>query len=89
MDTAERQALAESFDIAAGKLESGADRLLVEESLRTAIAAQPTSGRWANEIDTIVQTAIASDPVVYAKNMRLIAKELREKESEYRSQKSE
>jgi len=76
MDTAERQSLAESFGIAAEKLESGADRLLVDEYLRTAIAAQPTSGRWANEINTIIQTAQSPDSMIYAKNLRLIAKGL-------------
>ena len=77
LDTAERVALAESFDNAAGQLENGTERLLVDEYIRTAIARQPTSGQWANEIDKIVQTAHSPNPMIYAKNLRLIAKGLR------------
>ena len=72
----ERQVLAESFGIAAEKLESGENRFLVDEYIRTAIASQPTSGRWANEIDKIIQTAHSTDQTVFAKNLRLIAKGL-------------
>jgi hypothetical protein len=73
----ERTSLAESFGIAAGKLESGVDRLLVDEYLRTAIATQPTSGQWENTIDKVLQTAASPDPIVFAKNLRLIAKGLK------------
>jgi hypothetical protein len=73
----ERQALAESFDIAAEQLESGVCRFLVDEYLRTAIASQPTSGRWANDFDKIIQTAYSPDTMMYAKNLRAIANALR------------
>ena len=78
MDTAERQSLAESFELAAGKLEIGVGQLLVDEFLRTAIASQPTSGQWANEFNKIVQTAPSPDPIVYAKNLRNIANALKQ-----------
>ena len=58
MDTAERQSLAEAFEHAAGQLDGGVDRLLVEESLRKAIAQQPKSGQWAKNLDTILQHAV-------------------------------
>jgi len=76
IDTAERQALAESFNIAAEKLERGDERLVVDEYLRTAIASQPGSGQWAEEIDKIVQSARSPDAAVYARNLRAIAKVL-------------
>jgi len=70
---AERQALAESFTIAADRLERGEERLLVDEFLRTSIARQPTSGRWANEMNIVVQAAWSDDAAVYAKKLRGIA----------------
>ena len=76
MDTAERQSLAGSFGIAAERLEHGDCRFLVDEYLRTAIAAQPTSGQWANTLDKILQTAHSADSMIYAKNLRLVAQGL-------------
>jgi len=73
----ERQSLAESLDVAAERLERGADRLLVDEYIRTAIAQQPTSGQWANTLDKILQTADSPDTLIYARNLRLIAKGLK------------
>ena len=70
---AERQALAEAFTIAAERLERGEERLLVDEFLRTRIALQPTSGRWANEMNVVVQAAWSDDAAVYAKKLRGIA----------------
>jgi len=77
LDSAERVSLAESFDIAAGRLESGTCRFLVDEYLRTAIAGQPGSGRWAGDIDKILQTAASPDAVIYARNLRAIAGHLK------------
>jgi len=77
IDTTERQSLAESFDIAAGRLEQGDCRFLVDEYIRTSIAIQPSSGQWANDIDKIVQTAWSADAVIYARNLRAIAKGLK------------
>jgi len=57
-------------------LERGDCRFTVDEFIRGAIAVQPTSGRWANEIDKILQTAISPDVVIYARNLRLIAQGL-------------
>jgi len=73
----ERQSLAESLDVAAERLERGVDRLLVDDYIRTAIAQQPTSRQWTNTLDKILQTAVSPDAVVYAKNLRQIAKGLK------------
>ena len=81
----ERQSLAESLVVAAEKLEGGVDHPQVDEYLRTAIATQPTSGQWGNEFGKIIETATSLDAMIYAKNLRLIAKELT-KESEVRRQ---
>ena len=43
MPSAERQALAKTFDIAAERLENGEDRLIVDEWIRMNIAKQPTA----------------------------------------------
>jgi hypothetical protein len=72
----ERSALADAFGDAAERLERGDCRFTVDESLRTAIARQPTSGQWASTIDPIIQTAHSTDEVIYAKNLRLIARGL-------------
>ena len=72
----ERQSLAESLVIAAEQLESGVDRLLVDEYIRTAIAVQPTGGQWANDFTKIMATAASPDTMIYAANLRLIAKGL-------------
>jgi hypothetical protein len=79
MGTVERQSLADALDVAAGQIENGVDRLHVDESIRTAIARQPTSGQWAENVNRIIQAAHSPDPVVYANNLRLIAKGLRER----------
>jgi hypothetical protein len=69
----ERQSLAESFDLAAGNLDSGEhDRPLVYESIRIAIAVQPTSGRWATEFTKIIP------PNPTAEALRQIAKGLKQ-----------
>jgi hypothetical protein len=67
-----RESLADAFGIAAGKLENGVDRLLVDEYLRTAIARQPTSGQWANEFTRIIPPNPTADA------LRKIAKGLRQ-----------
>ena len=54
MDAAERVALADAFEYAARQLDSGVERLVVEEYIRTAIASQPTSRQWANEFNRII-----------------------------------
>ena len=77
MGVAERQSLAESFVVAAGKLDSGVDRRQVDEYLRTAVARQPTSGQWAEEFTKIIETAASPDAVIYANNLRLIAQGLK------------
>ena len=74
----ERQSLAESLVVAVKKLEGGVDRPLVHEYLRTAIAAQPTSGQWGNEFGKIIETATSPDTMIYAQNLRLIAKGLKD-----------
>ena len=78
MDAAERQFLAEAFEHAARQLDGGMERLLVEESLRTALAAQPSSGQWIGSLDTILQKADSPDSVKYANNLRKISKELKQ-----------
>ena len=87
MPFSERQALADALVNAAEKLEgigrpegdgrNAANRLHVDEFIRTDIAVQPTSGQWSDGIDKIIQAAHSADPVVYANNLRLIAKGLR------------
>ena len=81
MDAAERQSLAESLELAARGLDAGTDRFIIDEHLRTAIASQPASGRWAKEIDRLLQTAHSPSPIVYANNLRKIAKGLRAADS--------
>jgi len=73
----ERLSLAESFAIAAERLERGDDRFLVDEYIRTSIAVQPTSGQWGHTIDKILQTAASPNTVVYANNLRQIVKGLK------------
>jgi len=78
MDAAERQSLAESLELAARELDVGTNRFIVDEFLRTAIASQPASGRWAKEIDQLLQTAHSPSAIVYANNLRKIAKGLKQ-----------
>jgi len=73
----ERQAIAESLGVAAGRLENGIDRYFVDEYIRRTIATLPGNGQWAKEIDKILQTAFAEDAVKYAENLRLVAKGLK------------
>ena len=77
----ERQSLAESLELAADRLVGmaggGTDRLHVDEDIRSAVAQQPTSGRWSIDFNKILQTASSPDPVKYAENLRLIAKGLK------------
>ena len=77
MGAAERQSLADALDMAAGRLADGVDRRIVDESIRTAIAAQPTSRHWASAFSTIIQNANAPEIATYSTNLRRIANELR------------
>jgi len=73
----ERQSLAESLELAAGRLDRGDCRFTVDEYIRTAIAVQPTSGRWANTFNPIIASANSPDAMIYANNLRMIAKGLK------------
>ena len=73
----ERQSLAASFEVAAGELDGGTERLHVNEQIRTAIAQQPTSGEWSGSLDKVLQNAASLDSVVFAENLRQIAKGLK------------
>ena len=74
----ERHSLADALERAAGELDRGTDRFTVEDNIRGVIAQQPTSGQWAEDIGKILQTAASPDAVVYANNLRLVAKGLKE-----------
>ena len=73
----ERQSLANSFELAADDLIRGTERLHVNEDIRAAIAQQPTSGEWIGSLDKILQNAASPDSVVFAENLRQIAKGLK------------
>jgi hypothetical protein len=74
---AERHALAEACQRAAEQLENGSGVPIVNEYLRTAIARQPTSGQWAEEINTMLQQAADENPKDYARNLKSLAEKLR------------
>ena len=78
IDAAERVSLAESLELAAGKLDEGVDRLIVNEYIGAAIGVQPTSGHWASTINSFLQNAHSEDTIIYAENLRKLAKGLRQ-----------
>jgi len=73
----ERSTIVDALELAAGELDRGISRFHVDEHIRRVIARQPTSGQWRNTIDKILQTAASPDAVVYANNLRQVAKGLR------------
>ena len=73
----ERSALADALERAADDLDRGTDRFTVDERIRTAITASPTSGQWSDDFGKIMEAAISPDTVKYAENLRLIAKGLK------------
>jgi len=73
----ERTSLAAALERAADDLERGYDRRFVEERIRTAVAVSPTSGQWAEDFGKMVEAAVSADAVVYADNLRQIARGLK------------
>ena len=78
INVAERVSLAESLDYAAGQLDEGIDRHIVNEYIGAAIGVQPTSGQWASTVNSLLQNAHSADTVIYAENLRKLAKGLRQ-----------
>ena len=74
----ERSAIADALELAAGELDRGTERLVVDEYIREVIAQQPTGGQWKDSFTKILQTAASPDPVKYAENLRAIAKGLKQ-----------